>query len=338
MFISNLARDITYDASTKEIVITKQDGSQMRISVVDLVDIYTGFNGTHIQVTVESGNVIHAVLKSGTITEAELSAALLAKLAMKTDVATSISEHNADTTAHGIDALKNDIEDIKSDIEDLQSNNSSGSVNWANIDDKPSTFPPSSHNHTLSEITDFDADDFALKSDIPDVSDFITEADIPTNVSAFTNDSGYATTTQVATAKGEAIEAAADYTDEQVADAKLATQRWLPAVQTKSALPGALASTSWNYLCRVLHDPTPSNNGVWQAIPIDANNHAANWTWFGDNQDFIDELELEEALEAERTISDNSYLGKTAKAADSNKLDGKNGERVRYRSAGNKSG
>jgi len=130
-------------------------------------------------------------------------------------------------------------------------------------------------------------------------------------------------TSDIEAARDEAIQAAAENTDEKVAAAKLATQKWLPAVQTKSALPGALTSTSFTYLCRVLADPTPSNNGVWQAIPIDANNHAANWTWFGDNQDFIDELELEEALEAERTISDNSYLGKTAKAADSNKLDGK---------------
>jgi len=172
----------------------------------------------------------------------------------------------------------------------------SGPVNWDHIKNKPDEFPPQEHDHTLSDITDFDSSEFALKTDIPDVSDFITESDIPTNVSAFENDKNYATTAQVATAKGEAIQAAANNTDEKVADAKLATQKWMPAVQTKSALPGALTSTSFTYLCRVLHDPTPSNNGVWQAIPIDANNHAANWTWFGDNQDFIDELELEEKL------------------------------------------
>jgi len=359
IFISNLARDITYDATTKEIVITKQDGSQIRISVSDLVDIYIGFNGAHIQVTVESGNVIHAVLKAGTITEAELSAALLAKLAMKTDVATAISQHNADTTAHGIGELKDDIEDIKSDIEDLQADSGGdpmrgvatftigsdlllattnggepvdpddivfGHVYYA-TGDWSAWIAESGVEHGDYLISAVYNKTFRILQSAPGSPLVVVpqrlHPEIPTQVSAFENDRNFATTAQVATAKGEAIQAAADNTDQQVAAAKLATQKWIPAVQTKSALPGALTSTSFTYLCRVLADPTPSNNGVWQAIPIDANNHAANWTWFGDNQDFIDELELEEALEAERTISDNSYLGKTAKAADSNKLDGK---------------
>jgi hypothetical protein len=38
---------------------------------------------------------------------------------------------------------------------------------------------------------------------------------------------------------------------------------------------------------------TPSNNGVWQLI---AGN--ANWTYFSDNLDFIDEEELAEAIDA----------------------------------------
>ena len=32
-----------------------------------------------------------------------------------------------------------------------------GTTTWAGITDKPSTFPPSSHTHTASEITDFSA-------------------------------------------------------------------------------------------------------------------------------------------------------------------------------------
>ena len=50
---------------------------------------------------------------------------------------------------------------------------SASSVPWSGITSKPTEFTPSSHTHTKSEITDF-----------------------PTNVSAFTNDSGYLTSHQ----------------------------------------------------------------------------------------------------------------------------------------------
>lgn len=51
------------------------------------------------------------------------------------------------------------------------------SVDWANIQNKPSTFTPSTHKHTKSEITDFPT--------------------IPSKTSQLTNDSNYATTTYV---------------------------------------------------------------------------------------------------------------------------------------------
>jgi hypothetical protein len=119
-FAENLAKDLDYDPDTKEIIITKKDDTEVRISIADLVDIYLGSNGAHIQVTVESGNEIHAVLKAGTITETELSAALLAKLAMKEDVETAINEHNEDIAAHGIDEIKNEIKDLKNNQPKLE--------------------------------------------------------------------------------------------------------------------------------------------------------------------------------------------------------------------------
>ena len=51
------------------------------------------------------------------------------------------------------------------------------SVDWANIQNKPSTFTPSTHKHTKSEITDFPT--------------------IPSKTSQLTNDSNYATTSYV---------------------------------------------------------------------------------------------------------------------------------------------
>jgi hypothetical protein len=62
-----------------------------------------------------------------------------------------------------------------------------------------------------------------------------------------------------------------------VADAQLAVQTWLPAVNTKVALrdPTVLDHTT-SYLCRVIKDPTSDNNGVWQLIA-----GATDWTYFG---------------------------------------------------------
>ncbi len=83
--LEGLAQNLEYDAATKEIILTKQDGTQTRISVSDLIDVYTGSTGTHIQVTIGSNNVISAVLRAGTITETQLAAALLSKINGKQD-------------------------------------------------------------------------------------------------------------------------------------------------------------------------------------------------------------------------------------------------------------
>jgi hypothetical protein len=78
-----------------------------------------------------------------------------------------------------------------------------------------------------------------------------------------------------------------------IAQAQLASHKWLPAVQTKAALPDPAAlSAALNYLCRVINDAdTPSNNGVWELTA-----GAGEWTYFSDNADWIDETELTAAI------------------------------------------
>ena len=83
--LEDLARDIDFDPATKEIILIKHDGTEIRIDVGDLVDVYTGSLGTHIQITVGEDNQINALLRGGSITEAELSAALQAKINGKLD-------------------------------------------------------------------------------------------------------------------------------------------------------------------------------------------------------------------------------------------------------------
>ena len=78
--LEDLAKDIDFDPETKEIILIKHDGTEIRIDVGDLVDVYTGSIGTNIQITIDSDNQIHAALLAGSITKEKLSALLLAEL------------------------------------------------------------------------------------------------------------------------------------------------------------------------------------------------------------------------------------------------------------------
>jgi hypothetical protein len=111
--------------------------------------------------------------------------------------------------------------------------------------------------------------------------------------------------------------------DEAIAVAKLATQSWRPAVETKADLadPSTLDPTV-NYLCRVIKDSTSTNNGVWQLIAGDE-----EWTYFSDNLDFIDEIEMEAAIGVEKTRATgaegtlNTAIGaETTRATDAEKV------------------
>ena len=104
--IESLASGIGYDPDTKEIVLTRHDGSEIRVSVSDLIDVYEGSTGAHIQVTVDSGNIVRAILLAGAVTETELASALLQKINNKLD-----SAHNTDPESHP---------DIRQAIEELE--------------------------------------------------------------------------------------------------------------------------------------------------------------------------------------------------------------------------
>jgi hypothetical protein len=88
----------------------------------------------------------------------------------------------------------------------------------------------------------------------------------------------------------DTLAGAKEYADEL----SLATQTWLPAVQAKSGLPTGGLNKKVNYLCRVISDSNPANNGVYQAIAGWTSSPA--WTYFSDNADWIDPIELEEAI------------------------------------------
>jgi len=65
--------------------------------------------------------------------------------------------------------------------------------------------------------------------------------------------------------------------ERRVLEAQLATNTWLTSVNTVALLPAASGlDANKNYLCKVLDDPTPDNNIVWQ---LEAG--ATTWAQFG---------------------------------------------------------
>lgn len=70
--ISELIVGITFDAAENELVITQQDGAEMRLSIAALIPIYTGSTGAQIQISITTGLEIQAVLIAGSVTSEHL--------------------------------------------------------------------------------------------------------------------------------------------------------------------------------------------------------------------------------------------------------------------------
>lgn len=69
-----------YDAKTQSIILTLNDGNTVSIPVADLIDVYTGVNGTEINVSVSSDNKISASLNNNSIEKSKLSSTVQAML------------------------------------------------------------------------------------------------------------------------------------------------------------------------------------------------------------------------------------------------------------------
>lgn len=81
---------LDYDADTKEMIYTRADGTKRRIPLTEFIDIYVGSIGDEIQITVEEGNVIRAVLLDGAVTWSKLSASLQSKIDNKQDATSNL--------------------------------------------------------------------------------------------------------------------------------------------------------------------------------------------------------------------------------------------------------
>lgn len=109
VFTINIPKNIilqsaNFNESTNEIVIIWSDGSESRIPVEGLVDIYTGSDGNIIQISVEN-NIISALVKEGSINRDLLSPDI------KTDLNKSHNHSNLDTLNEISSKMVEDLSD-----------------------------------------------------------------------------------------------------------------------------------------------------------------------------------------------------------------------------------
>lgn len=107
-------KDGRYEEATKELVLVLLSGVEIRIPVVDLVDIYTGTENDQVQVTVSKGNVIEAILKADSIDEKFLTPAVRERLAT---IEANIKTNADNIASNGADILALQEKDATLDVE-----------------------------------------------------------------------------------------------------------------------------------------------------------------------------------------------------------------------------
>ena len=83
--IDSLVNGWDYDFGTHEFVITKQDGTEIRIDASDLVKVYEGYLGEHIQIVVDNDGTIRGILLDDSVGIDKLTPALRALINGKLD-------------------------------------------------------------------------------------------------------------------------------------------------------------------------------------------------------------------------------------------------------------
>lgn len=107
-----ILKSACFDESNNEIVIIWSDDSESHIPVSGLVDIYTGSDGSVIQIVVDENNVISAIVKEGSVSRTLLSTEIQtdldkAHIHTNADALSKISdEFISDFSEHVLDASK----------------------------------------------------------------------------------------------------------------------------------------------------------------------------------------------------------------------------------------
>ena len=164
--LEKVVTNFKYDETTKELILTLEDGSVQKIPMSAFIDDYDGVDGAEITITVSGDNKISAVLKNGSVDENKLTPTLSAKIK---NIPTALSQLTDDV------GLGN-----KADKSELFS----GSYN--DLVDKPEI--PSVEG-LASEI--FVSEKISVVNNT--LNSKADKAEIPTKVSQLENDSNFAT-------------------------------------------------------------------------------------------------------------------------------------------------
>lgn len=98
--LESLAKDLDFDPLTNELIIYKQDGTTLRISMSALIDIYTGGQTAEITTSVSTGKVITSTLRDNSIAMSRLTTALQDLINGKVDKVNAVTgvKGNAEST------------------------------------------------------------------------------------------------------------------------------------------------------------------------------------------------------------------------------------------------
>jgi uncharacterized protein YceH (UPF0502 family) len=206
-----------------------------------------------------------------------------------TDLSTETTNRtNADTNLQdSIDNLETDLatettnringdSNLQGNIDTVSTNLATETTNRTNADSDLQDSIDSLETDLGTETTNRENADSGLQDGIDTLeTDLATEiSDRQTAVSTAISTAATDATNKANTAESNAKE----YAD----DLALATQKWLPAVQTLDDLPANPGDGT--YLCRVI---TGDDYGVYQWIGTETD---PEWTYFSDNLDFIDRI------------------------------------------------
>lgn len=78
--LEKVVTNFKYDETTKELILTLEDGSVQKIPMSAFIDDYDGVDGAEITITVSGDNKISAILKNGSVDENKLTPTLSAKI------------------------------------------------------------------------------------------------------------------------------------------------------------------------------------------------------------------------------------------------------------------
>jgi hypothetical protein len=171
---------------------------------------------------------------------------------------------------------KSELDTLNGSINVLESNLNTEITDRENADTTLQININAVQTNLNTEITNRTTADTTLQTDIDAVASNLAD-EIINRGTAVSN--AISTAASDATTKANTAEQnAKDYAD----DLALATQVWLPAVETKDDLPTNPGNGT--YLCRVI---SGTDYGVYQWIGTET---TPAWTFFSDNLDFIDRI------------------------------------------------